>query len=255
MLIELFLCRDDNFGLLLHNEQSGYTISIDAPDAFAIKAALERRGWCLDTILLTHHHYDHVEGVGALQDLGGVSVYGPAPRSSNLPLFDYYVQDGEVLFFEDSTVRVIATPGHTRESVCYYFEREEILCSGDTLFSLGCGRLFTKDACLMQSSLAKLRALPDQTQLYCGHEYSQANAHFALQIEPHNYILQNRLREINQQRANGVYTLPVSLGAEKAANPFLRWDSPKIRQNLGLVDASDEIVFARIRQLKDQFHI
>lgn len=251
--IEQFMCRTDNFGILLHDTASGQTALIDAPEEAPILAAIERTGWKPDLILTTHHHGDHVEANVALKQRFGLRIVGPMAEADKIPGIDRQVEEGSALDFAGHTVHVIATPGHTAGHVTYHFPDTSIAFTGDTLFALGCGRLFERPAPVMFESLRKLVALPLQTRIYCGHEYTLANARFALTIDPNNAALKARAEKIEALRADGKPTLPTTLGEELATNPFLRWDDPGIRQHLGLEHATDAEVFAEIRKRKDNF--
>lgn len=253
MLIEQFICRKDNFGVLIHDEKSGYTAAIDAPESKAIHNALKRRNWTLQTIFVTHHHHDHVEALLELKQVYKAVVIGPAAEKEKINHLDQTLQPDENFFFGTRPLLALSTPGHTLGALSYYFPEEGILFAGDTLFSLGCGRLFEGTAAQMLNSLRKLRQLPDETLLYCGHEYTKNNALFALTIDPHNQKLHQRVEDVFLLCAKNATTLPVTLGQEKATNPFLRWDNNAVRENLAMKDATDEKVFAEIRKRKDDF--
>lgn len=251
--IEQFICRGDNFGVLLHDPESGVAASIDAPDAVAIRDALARRGWKLTHILTTHHHGDHTDGNAALKDAFGASIIGPAAEADRIPGIDRGVREGDTFTLGAFAVRVIETPGHTLGHVSYFLPDEGIVFTGDTLFSLGCGRVFEGTMAGMWESLKKLRALPRETVVYCGHEYTEANARFALTIEPNNLDLAARAEEAGRLRAAGKPTLPTTIGVEIAANPFLRADRPRLKAAIGMRDADPAAVFAALRARKDAF--
>lgn len=251
--IEQFICRSDNYGVLIHDPESELTASIDAPDANAIEQALQRRGWTLDFIFTTHHHHDHVEGNEALKRKFGVSIIGPKAEESKIPGIDRTVRDGETFTFGLFTVKTIATPGHTAGEVSYYIPEAKTVFTGDTLFALGCGRLFEGTAETIFQSLQKLVALPGDTAIYCGHEYSESNARFALSIDPDNSALKERSESIHRLRAADKMTLPTTIALEMATNPFLRWHDRAIRTRLNMDAASDAAVFAEIRKRKDLF--
>lgn len=251
--IEQFMCRSDNFGALVHDAASGETALIDAPAAGPIVEAVERTGWTPTVILTTHHHGDHVEANLELKRKYGLRIVGPEAEAAKIPGIDETVKDGDVFRFGGEEVRVIATPGHTAGHVCYHFAGSGVLFAGDTLFSLGCGRLFEARPASMLASLRKLVALPLDTVIYCGHEYTESNARFALSVDPTNSALKERAAEVAALRAEGKPTLPTVLSREMATNPFLRWHDRVIRRNLGMEDAEDEAVFAEIRKRKDVF--
>lgn len=245
-----FLCRSDNFGVLIHDPEAGVTAAIDAPDAGAIREALQEKGWPLTHILVTHHHPDHTEGIGPLKRETGCIVTGPAKgRVSGV---DTPLTEGDAYTFGNHTAKILETPGHTLDHIVYWFEEAGLLFAGDTLFSLGCGRVFEGTPAQMWNSLQKLMRLPRETEVYCGHEYTLANAEFALTVESGNDALQERAAEVRRLREAGRATLPTTIGRELDTNPFLRPDSPEIRETLGMPDASDEDVWAEIRRRKDR---
>ncbi len=251
--IEIFPCLSDNYGVLLHDPLSGATAAIDAPEAGAILAALARRGWLLSDILVTHHHKDHVQGIGALrQHVPHVRVSGPAAEEAKIGGLDVRLKDGDQVNVGALQGRVIETPGHTAGHISYYFGTEALLFAGDTLFSLGCGRVFETPLPVMWDSLAKLRHLPPATALYCGHEYTANNGRFALTIEPDNAALHQRVDEVAALRAAGKPTVPSTLAQEFAANPFLRADEPGLQRAIGMAGADPAAVFAEIRTRKDK---
>ena len=249
--IDQFMCKSDNFGVLLHDEASGQTALIDAPEEASILAAIKRTGWTPTVILTTHHHSDHVEANLALKERFGLRIVGPEAEASKIPGIDETVEDGSRFDFAGRTVHVIETPGHTAGHVCYHLPEESLAFTADTLFALGCGRLFERSAAIMHESLRKLAALPAETIVYCGHEYTLTNARFALTIDPTNSALRERAAKIEKLRADGKPTLPTTIGEELATNPFLRWHDPAIRRNLGMENATDAEVFAEIRKRKD----
>ena len=252
MIVEQFICRSDNFAVLLHDPASGLTGVIDAPDGAAILAQLQHFSWKPDFVFITHHHGDHVEGIPALK-AAGATIIGPHDEQDRIPGLDRTLSDGDIFHFGAHEIKALSTPGHTDGALSYHIADAQLLFAGDTLFSLGCGRLFEGTPQTMRRSLARLKDLPDDTLLYCGHEYSESNARFALKIDPENPALRERAQEITALRQHNRMTLPVSLGREKQTNPFLRWDDPVIRAALDLKQASDDAVFAELRKLKDHF--
>ena len=251
--IEQFTCFTDNFGVLVHDPDRGLAASIDAPEEQPILDALERRGWRLTHVFVTHHHADHVGANEALKSRFGAEIIGPEAEKDRIPGIDRTVNDGDRFNFGGFGVEVISTPGHTAGHVSYHIPAASVAFTGDTLFSLGCGRLFEAGPDVMLGSLKKLAALPPETKFYCGHEYTQSNARFALTVDPANVALKERAREVDALRAEGLPTLPSTIGLEMATNPFLRWHDANIRGNLGMKDASDAEVFAEIRKRKDNF--
>jgi hydroxyacylglutathione hydrolase len=251
--IEQFMCKSDNFGVLARDPASGEVLLIDAPEAAPILAAIERTGWTPKTLLVTHHHGDHVEANLTLKQRFNLEIIGPKAEAEKIPGIDRTVEEGDVIQFGGEPIGVIATPGHTAGHVSYHLPRSKVAFTADTLFALGCGRLFERGPDVMFQSLKKLAALPADTKVYCGHEYTQANARFALTVDPENSALKARAKKIDRLRAGGKPTLPTTIGEELATNPFLRWADPAIRRHLGMEKASDVEVFAEIRKRKDNF--
>lgn len=249
--IEQFMCRSDNFGILARNPQTKEAFLVDAPEERAILGAIERTGWKPAVLLVTHHHPDHVEANLALKERFGLTIIGPEAEKAKIPGIDRTVGDGDIIEVAGLKVKVLSTPGHTAGHVSYVFESENVAFTADTLFALGCGRLFEGTPADMHASLKKLAALPLETVVYCGHEYTQSNARFALTIDPTNSALKERAGEIDALRAEGKPTLPTTIGRELATNPFLRWHDPAIRKNLSMESADDVAVFAEIRKRKD----
>jgi hydroxyacylglutathione hydrolase len=243
----------DNYGVLLHDTTSGETACIDAGDADAVLQALEAKGWSLTHLLITHHHGDHTAGLAAIKAKTGCHVIGPEPLSKPIEGLDANVSDGSEFTFANRVVSVLHTPGHTTDMVNYYFADDKLVFTGDTLFSMGCGRLFEGDAAMMLDSVAKLNALPDDTLVYCAHEYTATNARFALAVDPNNAVLQQRSDEVTELRSKNIATVPSLLGLEKQTNPFLRTSDAGIRETLGMVDASNVAVFAELRERRNQY--
>jgi len=251
--IEQFTCRSDNFGVLVRDRATGVTALVDAPEEGPILAAIGRTGWRPSLLLVTHHHPDHVEANLALKDRFGLRIVGPRAEADRIPGIDEAVAEGDAITLGEQTVRVVETPGHTAGHVSYHLPVAGVAFTGDTLFALGCGRLFEAPPEVMFASLAKLAALPGETAVYCGHEYTLANARFALSVDPGNARLKARADKVEALRAEGKPTLPTTISAERATNPFLRADDPAIRQALGMEAASDAEVFAELRRRKDAF--
>ena len=248
-----FNCRSDNYGLLLHDLKTGATCAIDTPDAAEIERQLGAKGWELTHIFTTHHHGDHVEGNLALRKRYGCSITGPRAEASKIPGIDRLVGGGDSFTWEGREVRVLDCPGHTLGHIAYHMPSEHAVFAGDTLFSLGCGRVFEGTMAQMFGSVNQFAALPPETQLYCGHEYTQSNARFALSVEPGNQALVARAAEVDRLRAEGRMTCPVTIAAELAANPFLRTKSAEVRSNLGMDAATDLEVFVELRERKNSF--
>jgi hydroxyacylglutathione hydrolase len=253
LIVDVFLCRQDNYGYLVHDTASGRTAAIDAPDAGAIAAALNRRGWALSDIFVTHHHADHTDGIAELVATHGARVTGPRAEADKIAGLDTLVSPGDTVSLGDARFAVIGTPGHTLGHIAYRDAAAKLVFTGDALFSLGCGRMFEGTPGPMWAGLMALRALPDDTLVYCGHEYTLANARFALSVDPGNAALKARAAEAQKQRDGGGFTIPTQIGAEKQANPFLRADSPEIARMMKLEGAEPAAVFAALRKAKDNF--
>lgn len=251
--VHQFACLNDNYGFLIHDPEHGVTASIDTPEVESINNALQDKGWQLTHILNTHHHFDHAGGNEALKAQWRCVVVGAANDAQRIPGIDIKVSDGEIYTFGGTTAQVFEVPGHTSGHIAYYFEEDGIAFVGDTLFALGCGRLFEGTPQQMWTSLQKLMALPDETLVYCAHEYTQSNAAFALSVEPGNAALQARAKEIDELRKAGLPTVPTSIGLEKSTNPFLRPASENLQSTVGLEKASLIDVFAETRKRKDHF--
>jgi hydroxyacylglutathione hydrolase len=249
----LFTCLDDNYGVLLHDPQNGATACIDAPEAPAVEAALAKTGWRLTDILITHHHADHTAGVAELKSRHGCRVTAPRGEQRPIPAVDAMVGEGDTVMIGGLTGHVLDTPGHTLGHVSYVFDADRLAFVGDTLFSIGCGRVIEGTAEMMWNSLLKLRALPDDTRVFCGHEYTAANIRFALTIEPDNAALRARGEEVERLRAAGGPTIPSTIAEEKRANPFLRADVPSLAASLGLAGRPAAEVFREIRERKNRF--
>ena len=251
--VEIFIVRKDNFSVLIHDAASGRTASIDAPDEQSIVDALARRGWTLTDIFTTHHHGDHVEANLGLKKRFGVTIAGPANEADRIPGIDVRLGDGDRFDFAGHPVEVIETPGHTAGHICYYLPEDRMLFAADTLFALGCGRLFERPAQDMWASLSKLLKLSDDTDVYFGHEYTLSNGRFALTVDPDSKALRDRVTEVEARLAEGGHTAPTTIGLERRTNPFLRPDDPGIRRHLGMEKAEDWEVFGEIRARKDKF--
>ena len=249
----LFMCRSDNFGVLLHDPATGATAAIDAPEAAPIEAALKATGWKLTDILVTHHHADHTDGIMALKQKYKCRVVAPAAEAAKIPGVNETVHEGDTVKVGNLSANVIETPGHTLGHIAYWFHGDKLAFVGDTLFSIGCGRVIEGDAQMMWRSLEKLRDLPDETEVYCGHEYTSANIKFARTIEPNNKALAEREAEAKREIERGLPTIPVTIGEEKKANPFLRADVPDVAAGIGMAGKPAAEVFAEIRARKNKF--
>jgi len=249
----LFPCRSDNYGVLLHDPETGATASIDAPEAAAVETALKATGWKLTDILVTHHHADHTDGIMELKEKYKCRVVAPAAEAAQIPGVDLTVREGDKVEVGKLSANVIETPGHTNGHIAYWFHADKLAFVGDTLFSIGCGRVIEGTPGMMWRSLLKLRDLPDDTDIYCGHEYTAANIKFAKTIEPDNMDLAAREAEVTRQLAKGEPTIPVTIGEEKKSNPFLRADVAGVAAGIGMAGKEASQVFAEIRARKNKF--
>ena len=253
LIVEAFPCREDNIGYLAHDEATGKTAAIDAPDANATETAADRRGWTLTDIFITHHHADHTDGIGPLKGKYGVMVTGPKAEADKIAGLDVLVEPGNTVTIGDTLLDVLFAPGHTLGHIVFHDAVGHHVFTGDALFSMGCGRMFEGTPEPMWAGLERLRALPPETMIYCGHEYTKANAKFALSLDPDNGALKTRAAEVDQLRAADKLTIPVNMATELATNPFLRADLPELRAAMNLPDAPAFEVFAAIRKAKDTF--
>lgn len=251
--IEQLPVLSDNYVYLVHEPAAGLTAVVDPAVVEPVLAALERRGWRLTHILNTHHHHDHVGGNEALKAATGCRVVGPRADRDRIPGIDIALGDGDRFEFGGSVADIFDVPGHTRGHIAFHFAAARALFCGDTLFALGCGRMFEGTAPQMWDSLEKLRRLPGDTRVYCAHEYTQSNGRFALAVEPGNAALVARMRDVDARRAANEPTVPSTLADELATNPFLRPESPEIQATLGLPGAPPAEVFGATRARKDVF--
>jgi hydroxyacylglutathione hydrolase len=252
-VIRQLLVLKDNYVYLLHDAESGATAVVDPSVADPVLAALKETGWRLSHILNTHHHWDHTGGNAALKAATGAIVVGPLADRERIPDIDVALGEGERYAVGSEVAEIFDVPGHTRGHIAFWFPTSRALFCGDTLFTLGCGRMFEGTAAQMWHSLSKLRGLPAQTRVYCGHEYTQANARFALTVEPGNRALVERAKSVDATRSQGRPTVPATLGEEVATNPFLRADRPELQEAAGLVGRNPVEVFGEIRHRKDVF--
>lgn len=246
-------CLSDNYAFLAHDSGNGQTALIDAPEAAPILAALEDRGWTLSHVLLTHHHWDHVEGLAEILAKHPAKVIGAAADAHRLPPLDQQVAEGDSFEVGGEPVEVLDVSGHTVGHIAFYLPQSAVVFTADSLMALGCGRLFEGSPAQMWASLSKLAALPDDTLVCSGHEYTQSNAKFAITVDPENAALKQRIADIDRARAAGEATVPSVLALEKATNPFLRATDPAIQAHLGMENADPVAVFAEIRGRKDRF--
>lgn len=247
-----FQCLDDNYSFLIHDPVTETTAVVDTPDADEIINQLKQRGWQLDYILTTHHHWDHIDGHEALKQRYNCKVIGGELNREEIPNIDQFVNHGDLVEIGGLNTQVIATPGHTLGHIVYYFPQLEAVFVGDTLFSMGCGRLFEGTPEQMWQSILQLKNLPSNTAIYCAHEYTLSNARFALALESNNVELQQRVVEVERLRAENLPTVPTNVEQERKTNPFMRADEPEFQAQLGMLGVSATQVFTEIRQRKDK---
>jgi len=246
-------CLDDNYAYLAHDADTGATALIDIPEAAPILAALEDLGWTLTDVLITHHHDDHIDGLAEVLAHYPARVTGADADAHRLPALDVKVTEGDRITVGSETGTVIDVSGHTLGHVAFHFPTSKAVFTADSLMGLGCGRVFEGTKPQMHESLQKLAVLPGDTTVYSGHEYTAANAKFALTIDPDNPALISRVRQVTEHRASGRPTIPTLLSEELATNPFLRAHDPAIQAHLGMTGANATDVFTEIRTRKDSF--
>ena len=251
--IRQFPCLSDNYGYLIRDEKTGEVATIDTPDAEEINRQLEAAGWPLTHILNTHHHWDHAGGNLTLKEKWNCTIIGPKGEADRIPGLDEAVGEGDQVALGVSTATVHDTPGHTSGHVIFHFADDRAAFVGDTIFAMGCGRLFEGTAEQMWASLSKIAAFPEDTKLYCAHEYTKANADFALTVDPANKALKARAAEVDRLRAAGKPTVPTEVAIELQTNPFLRAEDKALQAAIGMNDADAVSVFAEVRQRKDNF--
>ncbi len=251
--IRLVPCLSDNYAVILHEADTNTTVLIDAPEAAPIEKALDASGWKLTHMLITHKHGDHVEGIAPLKKKYGATVIGPRGEANEIPMIDTKVAEGDVVSVGNMKAKVFETPGHTAGHIVFWFEKEKLLFAGDTLFALGCGRCFERPPATLWESILKIRDLPGDTRLYCGHEYTLSNAKFSVTVDPKNAALKKRFAEIEKARAEGRPTVPSLMSVERETNPFLRPDHPDVAEAVGMRGADPAAVFTELRERKNSF--
>ncbi|MFI5015304.1 MAG: hydroxyacylglutathione hydrolase [Hyphomicrobiales bacterium] len=248
-----FLCLTDNIGVLIHDESTGATASVDVPDAEAVERALRETGWRLSHIIVTHRHVDHVQGIPALKKKTGARVIAPKKAAAQVPDADELVGEGDKVKIGSLAASVLDTPGHCADHISYWFQRDNALFAGDTIFTLGCGRISEATPSVLWSSLQRIAGLPDETRIWSGHDYTLANGKFALSVDGANAALKARYAQAEKLRAAGKLTVPTTLAEEKATNPFLRAGDPQVQKAVGMAGADASAVFAELRDRKNRF--
>lgn len=246
-------CLDDNYAFLIGNSETSEAVVVDVPDAVPINGELARRGWSLTHVLLTHHHWDHVDGLDGLTSRPDLTIVGAEADAHRLPALDRALREGDALQVLGLPVHILDVSGHTVGHIAFHIPALDAVFTADSLMALGCGRLFEGTPEQMLASLKKLMALPDETIVYSGHEYTMTNARFAMTIEPDNSALISRVDATQAAQAAGEPTVPSSLKLECATNPFLRAHVPQIADHLGMTGASELDVFTEIRERRNRF--
>jgi hydroxyacylglutathione hydrolase len=248
-----FLCLSDNIGVLIHDDETGATASVDAPDAAAVERALKEMNWRLSHIIVTHRHADHTQGIPALKAKTGAHVVAPRKAAAQVPDADELVAGGDKVKIGALVASVLDTPGHCADHISYWFQKHNALFAGDTIFTLGCGRISEATPSVLWSSLQRIAGLPDETRIWSGHDYTLSNGKFALSVDGANAALKKRYAEAEKLRALGKLTVPTTLAEEKATNPFLRAGDPQVQKAVGMAGADASAVFAELRERKNRF--
>ncbi|MEX1036819.1 MAG: hydroxyacylglutathione hydrolase [Sneathiella sp.] len=243
----------DNYIYLFRDPVSGQVGVVDPAVSEPVLNKLEELGWKLTHIINTHHHPDHTGANLELKEKTGGTIVGAKNDAARIPGIDIQVEEGDIFEFGSQSAQVFEVPGHTVGHIAYWFRDSDALFCGDTLFALGCGRLFEGTPAQMWHSIGKFRAMPDETKVYCAHEYTEANGRFALSVDPKNNALKKRFAEILEMRKKQLPTVPSTLGEEKKTNPFMRADDPGLQAELALSGADPVEVFAETRRRKDSF--
>jgi hydroxyacylglutathione hydrolase len=251
--VHIIECLEDNYAYLLRCANSGRTVIIDTPDPGKILEEAGKIGWDIDEIWNTHHHWDHAGGNDKIREATGAKVVAAASEADKIGHVDRMVSHGDYLRVGENEAEVLDVGGHTSGHVAFYFGGADTVFTGDTLFNLGCGRMFEGDPEQFLTSLQRLKHLPGATSVYCGHEYTVKNGEFALTVDPDNTLLQAYVQMAKEKRARNEPTVPSTIRAERGANPFLRWDDPVLRSRLNMDEARDAEVFAELRRRKDAF--
>jgi hydroxyacylglutathione hydrolase len=251
--IHVFRCLEDNIGALVHDPSTGACAAIDAPEEGPIVAALAEKGWTLSDILVTHRHPDHVQAIPALKRRTGCRVVAPLKSGSAVPAVDAWVREGDTVHVGDLQAHVWETPGHCADHISYWFAADRALFAGDTIFTLGCGRVLDSTYAALWASLERLAGLPDEARVYSGHDYVLSNARFAQAVEPDNPALRNRAAEAERAKAEGRFLVPSTMGEERATNPFIRAHEPAVARSVQKEGAPPGEVFQALREWKNRF--
>ena len=252
--VKTFLCRSDNIGVLIHDSETGACAAIDVPEAGPVLRALDETDWRLTDILVTHRHGDHIAGIPEVKEKTGARVTAPRKAGGEIPGVDVAVGEGDTVSVGSLTAQVWETPGHCSDHITYWFEQAGLVCAGDTLFTLGCGRVLEGPPEVLWRSLQRFSSLPDETQVFSGHDYVLSNGKFALAADPNNEALRARVAEAEQAKREGRFLIPSTLAHERRTNPFLRSESPELAQGVDLpAGTSAEKVFVTLRSWKDRF--
>ena len=252
--VKTFLCRTDNIGVLIRDPATGACAAIDVPEAGPVLRALDETGWRLTDILITHRHGDHIAGIPEVKEKTGARVTAPRKSGGEIPGVDVAVGEGDAVSVGGLRAQVWETPGHCDDHITYWFEQAGLVCAGDTLFTLGCGRVLEGPSEVLWRSLQRFSDLPDDTQVFSGHDYVLSNGKFALAADPDNAALRARVAEAEQARREGRFLIPSSLGLERSTNPFLRSAAPELARGVDLpAGTNPEKVFVALRSWKDRF--
>jgi len=253
MNIEIIPCLNDNYSYLIHDKNSNIVAIIDPSEFAACDNIIDKNYKKLDFILNTHHHYDHVGGNKELKEKYKSTVLGFEGDKKRIPGIDKFLKDNQEFKIGKLNFITIFIPGHTKGHIAFYFKKEKVVFTGDTLFSLGCGRIFEGTYEQMLQSLSKLKSLPDDTQVYCGHEYTYKNLEFCLKLNPNNSFLKKKGETIKLNLQKKKPTIPSSIGDEIKANIFFRFNDPDVKKAINLENSSDIEIFTKLRDLKDNF--
>jgi hydroxyacylglutathione hydrolase len=251
--IRVFRCLEDNIGALVHDPVTGACAAIDAPEEEPILKALEETGWQLGHILVTHRHRDHVQAIEPLKRRFGCRVVAPEKAAAEVPGVDATVREGDTVRVGELSAHVWETPGHCRDHIAFWFAADGAVFAGDTIFTLGCGRVSESSYADMWDSLSRLAGLPDAARVYSGHDYTIANARFALAADPENAVLKARAAEAERAKAEGRFLIPSTIGEEKATNPFLRAGEPAVARSVDREGDDPHVVFQALREWKNRF--